>query len=1373
MQLEFEAEVSQVRSDLNTRIEGYAQTLRAAAALFLTADKVTREDWRNYVSGLKLERGYPAIQAIAFARAVADSDLEALIAGVRKDGVADFAMRPPGRRDRYVINVFAEPYTGPNVKALGYDMWQDADRRGTMQKALAAGEPMITHRTTLKVDEQSNPVPAFIMYMPVFQRPGGALYGYVLSPFRMPILMEDLLKRSRRSVSLSIHDGTDPRPENLFFSSDEEADRSKARFIHTEALIVGGQTWTLTYASLPDLETHAKPRRSAAVLAGGLLISVLLFSIAWSLGTTRNRAVRMAHDMTKSLRDSEARFRVLVDQAPDAIAVYDVDLGHFVEANPQAESLFGCTREELLKTGPEKYYAAEQFNGKSAADSVRELSESALAGNQVLFERTILNAQGRLLQCELRLVKLPSVEHRLIRGSYIDVTERKQQEEHTHLLMMEMETILRNALVGIVHLTRRHIVSCNHRFEELFGYESGELIGETTERLYDGHETFIGIGERAYADLAKNNSYSEELMLRRKDGSLFWGALTGCAIDPKYPDDGSIWIYADISERRKAELALEESRERFDLAVRGSSDGIWDWNIETGETYVSDRWCEMLGYLPGEVRFGSKGWSDWIHPDDRPGAIELMRQHLKSRNPYASEYRMPTKNGEYRWFLNRGQAIWNSQGRAIRIAGSTSDITERKQAEEKLRLAANVFTHAREGITITDSDGVIIDVNETFTNITGYSRDEVLGRNPRILKSGRQGSEFYAAMWHDLTKKGYWFGEIWNKRKNGDIYAEMLTISAVRDAHDNIQQYVALFSDITSLKEHEQQLEHIAHYDALTTLPNRVLMADRLQQAMAQAQRRGQPLAVAYLDLDGFKAINDNHGHEAGDQLLVAIAARMKQALREGDTLARLGGDEFVAVLLDLADVAASVPMLVRLLSAAAQPVQVGDLVLQVSASLGITFFPQGEDVDADQLLRQADQAMYQAKLAGKNRYHVFDAEQDRSVRGHHESLEHVRRALAGNEFVLYYQPKVNMRTGMVIGVEALIRWQHPERGLLSPATFLPVIEEHSLAVQVGEWVIDSALAQIEAWHAAGLNIPVSVNVGARQLQQADFVGRLRGILAQHPGVRPGDLEMEVLETSALEDLGRISQVIDSCRNIGVSFALDDFGTGYSSLTYLKRLKVALLKIDQSFVHDMLDDPDDLAILKGVLGLSSAFHLQAIAEGVETVEHGTLLLQLGCELGQGYGIARPMPAHEVVAWSAVWHPDPAWRGLHSVNQDDIPLLFASVEHRAWVRAIEEHVKDEREIPPPLDHGQCRLGMWLRADGGMRYGLQPAFLAIEPLHSRIHEIAAELCQLHDMGQKAEVVTRLGQLHGTRDALLQQLKALEKAIQREDRPNALDT
>jgi diguanylate cyclase (GGDEF)-like protein/PAS domain S-box-containing protein len=708
---------------------------------------------------------------------------------------------------------------------------------------------------------------------------------------------------------------------------------------------------------------------------------------------------------------------------------------------------------------------------------------------------------------------------------------------------------------------------------------------------------------------------------------------------------GVVLVFSDVSEKYRAEESLRRRQlmmERTEAMARLAS---FEWDVDTNTVTWSPEMFRIFGRDPALGTPNLEGQAALYTPESTRALFDAVGKSLADGTPYEIELMTVQPNGEHRPCIAKGFPARDASGRVVRLAGLVQDVTERRLEEEKIRLAASVFAHAREGIVITDALGSIVEINEAFIRITGYSREDSIGRNPSILSSGRHDKSFFDALWQTLAVQGHWSGEIWNRRKNGDEFAELLTISAVRDGSGNIQHYVALFSDITGIKQHQTQLEHIAHFDALTHLPNRLLLADRLKQAMVQVQRRGQQVAVAYLDLDGFKNVNDRYGHDVGDQLLIRLATAMQDTLREGDTLARLGGDEFVAVLIDLDSLDSCLPLLTRLLDAAAAPVEVGGMVWQGSASIGVTFYPQAHDVEADQLMRQADQTMYQAKLAGKNRYHVFDAALDSDLRVHHESLQHIRQALAQGEFVLHYQPKVNMRKGQVIGAEALIRWQHPAQGLLPPANFLPVIEDHPLAVEVGEWVIDTALGQIETWHANGLDLTVSVNIGARQLQQGDFVQRLQGILARHPQVNPASLELEVLETSALADMAQVSQVIESCHQMGVRFALDDFGTGYSSLTYLKRLRVALLKIDQSFVRDMLDDPDDLAILEGVISLAAAFKREVIAEGVETVAHGTALLQLGCELAQGYGIARPMPGEQLPAWACTWKPDAVWSEL--------------------------------------------------------------------------------------------------------------------------------
>jgi diguanylate cyclase (GGDEF)-like protein/PAS domain S-box-containing protein len=818
--------------------------------------------------------------------------------------------------------------------------------------------------------------------------------------------------------------------------------------------------------------------------------------------------------------------------------------------------------------------------------------------------------------------------------------------------------------------------------------------------------------------------------------------------------------YVTRAALKDSQFEIERQTAKHRLILESAGEGIVSLDAAGRPSFVNPAAAATLGYSPEEL-IGESSYSAWHghHPDGRPYAeaespIQQTLTHGISHSADSDFFQR--KDGDFLPVAFTSCPIIDHR-KVVGAVVTFRDTTERKRAEVALRLSASVFANSREGIMITDVDNVTIDVNPGFSRIAGYSREEILGQNPRLLSSGRQGPEFYARMWQSLHEQAFWQGEIWNRRKSGEFYAAMLSISVVRDNAGQLQNYIGILSDITHIKAHETELTRIANYDTLTGIPNRRLLNDRLEQAIAHSRRGGKPMAVCYLDMDGFKAINDSYGHQVGDQLLIALASSMKDSLRVGDTLARVGGDEFVAVLIDLTDVADSAPMITRLLAAAAQVVTLGPLALNVSASVGVSFCLPTENLEADQLLRQADQAMYQAKLAGKNRYHVFDAEQDKSVRGHHESVERIRHALAAGEFVLYYQPKVNMRKGMVIGAEALIRWQHPQQGILPPATFLPVIENHPLAVDIGEWVIDTALTQIELWHAAGLDLPVSVNVGARQLQASNFVDRLHEMLAAHPNVRPGDLELELLETSALEDLAGVSNVIEACRSIGVRFALDDFGTGYSSLTYLKRLPVDLLKIDQSFVRDMMSDPDDLAILEGVLGLATLFRRQVIAEGVETVDHGSMLLQLGCEQAQGYGIARPMPAHELPGWSVAWSPDPAWSDQLPIDRDDFPLLFAGVEHRGWIASVESYIRGEGEAPPPLDHTQCRFGIWFAGDGMARHGAQPAFHAIEPLHREMHKLAAELCELHARGCNLESRARLAELIDMRDNLLGQLQA----------------
>jgi len=578
----------------------------------------------------------------------------------------------------------------------------------------------------------------------------------------------------------------------------------------------------------------------------------------------------------------------------------------------------------------------------------------------------------------------------------------------------------------------------------------------------------------------------------------------------------------------------------------------------------------------------------------------------------------------------------------VTLLSLESDIQKRKLVEEELNLLASVFKFSHQGIMITNVDGVIVDVNPSFTQITGYSSEEIIGQNHRVLQSNSQDSRLYKEMWHSLKSEGYWRGEIWNRRKNGEIYPEYEDISAVQDDTGSVINYVAIFSDISQQKQHEAELDHIAHYDLLTSLPNRRLLVELLEQALSRSEREGLMLAVAYLDLDEFKPINDRYGHAVGDRLLVEISHRLRSTLRGSDTLARLGGDEFVILLGELDHVNSCMTSLERALLAVSSPVIIDGLSLQISASIGVTLYPMDNE-NGDMLLRHADQAMYSAKQDGKNCYHLFDSKQDKKQQDHLAQIQRLTSALSDGQFVLFYQPKINMVSGEFIGLEALIRWQHPEHGLLPPSEFLDKITEHPLEIDLGLWVITTALNQMLAWGKSGLTVAVSVNISAHHLLHPKFVEQLAILLSSYPEILPEQLELEVLETVAMKDLNSAINVMNQCKALGVHLSLDDFGTGYSSLAYFRRLPVDTLKIDKSFVQDMTIDGEGLALVESVVRLAELFGRSSIAEGVETAEQFKSLVKLGCIQAQGYYFAKPMPESELFSWLENWHLRSEWQ----------------------------------------------------------------------------------------------------------------------------------
>jgi diguanylate cyclase (GGDEF)-like protein/PAS domain S-box-containing protein len=928
-----------------------------------------------------------------------------------------------------------------------------------------------------------------------------------------------------------------------------------------------------------------------------------------------------------------------------------------------------------------------------------------------------------------------------------------------------LESIVNTAPIRVFWKDKElRYLGCNDLFARDAGLDQSEqLLGKTDFEL--GWKEFAELYRADDLQVIRSGvaKVSYEEPQTTPDGRTIWLRTSKVPLRDTTKGEliGVLGIYEDITEFRNMQEAMQNSKARLDFMLSSSPAVTYTCQASPpyAATYVSINIKDLMGFEPEQFINDSGFWASRIHPDDRQRIFDDMHK-LFERGSHQHEYRFLMPDGSYRWMYDRLRVVRSSTGEPSELVGFWVDITDRKQAETQLQLAANVFTYSLEGILVTDAENRIVDVNPGFTHITGYTREEVLGQDPRILASGLHNPEFYSGMWHAIHTHGFWQGEIWNRRKNGETYPETLSISLIRDKTGTVRNHICVFSDISALKEHEAELDRIAHYDTLTGVPNRRLLADRLQQAIAHVRRSGKPLAMCYLDLDGFKPVNDQYGHEVGDKLLVHITEALRQILRPDDTIARLGGDEFVLLFTELSRPEDCYPLLDRVLEATRSPMIMNGVTHRVSASIGVTLCPPDAE-DVDTLLRHADQAMYRAKIAGRNSYHLYDPGKDRQIQTRRLKLQRLAEALERDEFILHYQPKVDLVSREVIGAEALIRWQHPEEGLLQPGTFLSYIEGSDLEIAVGEWVIESALNQISAWQNQGLTLVVSVNISARHLLLTDFADRLKAMLAVHAAVHPNALELEVVETAALSDIDVAGRTLAACRSLGVRIALDDFGTGYSSLSYFRSLPLDILKIDQSFVRDMLDDPNDMEIVESVVKLAQAFNRPVIAEGVETLEHGAMLTLLGCRLAQGYGIARPMPAEALPGWLAKWSTRGDWINIdHDVRRDDIPLLVAAQSHQTWIDQIVEDLEHPQPSRPadmdPPHH--CRFGHWYNGSGTTRFGEWEEFRVIAPTLARVHRVAAELLTQARKGQSARARDRLPELYAARDELFDQLASL---------------
>ncbi|HYE35971.1 sensor domain-containing protein [Methylocaldum sp.] len=766
------------------------------------------------------------------------------------------------------------------------------------------------------------------------------------------------------------------------------------------------------------------------------------------------------------------------------------------------------------------------------------------------------------------------------------------------------------------------VTSWNSGAQAIKGYRAEEIIGQPFSRFYTPEDTEVDIPRKTLAAAVSQGRLEQEGWRVRKDGSRFWANAVLTAL---YDDGGRLRGFAkvmrDITERKHSE-------ERFRWAVEAAPNAMI-LAREDGRIVLINAQAERLfGYSRDELQ------GELI---ERLVPERFRVQHTLERLNFSalSQTRPMGAGRNLCGCCKDGREVpveitlnpfATSEGTFTLV--SIIDITERQLAEERLRQAATVFESTAEGVIITDADIKIIAVNKAFTTITGYSEQEVLGRNPRAFRSGRHHSDFYRDLWTSILESGSWQGEIWDRRKNGEVYPKWLTISVIRDEAGHVINYIGVFSDISQIKRSEEQLAHLAHYDPLTNLPNRLLLNSRLSHALEQAKRQNRKVVLLFLDLDRFKTINDSLGHPAGDELLVAAGRRIRHRLREADTLARLGGDEFV-ILLEHLNHCQAAAIAQHVLVALSEPFRLasGHEVF-VSASIGISIFPDDAQ-DSTQLVRNADAAMYQAKESGRNTYHFYTEALTHSANQRLDLESRLRRALERKEFILHYQPQVDIATGRIIGVEALVRWQSPEMGLIPPAQFIPLAEETGLIIPLGEWVLRSACAQTKAWLEQGLPpLTVAVNFSSLQFRQSDTVERVRAIL-EETGLPAAQLELEITESATLEQGEHAQATLLALKALGVRLAIDDFGTGYSSLAYLKRFAFDTVKIDRSFVKDLSESRNDGEIAATVIAMARNLRLTALAEGVETEEQLAFLRDLGCDTYQGYFFSRPQPAEDM------------------------------------------------------------------------------------------------------------------------------------------------
>lgn len=912
----------------------------------------------------------------------------------------------------------------------------------------------------------------------------------------------------------------------------------------------------------------------------------------------------------------------MLSEAPYAIAVVDTQMRYIAWSRRWLEDYHLSSDEPLL--GRSHYQVFPEI-----ADEWRQLHRKCLAGATLSRDdEPFPRLDGTVDYVSWRLVPWRQEDGSV--GGLIMYTEvhtpQVVAERRSQRYKSEMQALLEatRAVPWRLDLESGRFSQIGPNIEALLGYPASSWIDLDVWASRIHPEDREQALEQCLGQSAQGKDHDIEYRAISAAGNTVWiRDAVSISKDAEGRPIALSGLFIDISEQKEAECRIRESKQEYRSVIETSGDGFWltDGNGVILET--NDAYARLSGYSKEEL-VGMR-ISD-LDATEQPKDTARRIEEIVRNGSALFESRHRRKSGEI-WDVEISTSF--SPAKGGRFFVFTRDITERKQNQQELRLVAEVFRNSSEGIVITDPQGVIVKVNDAYCDIMGYARDEVIGAKPSKVKSERHDHEFYRLMWQSLTKDGYWVGEVWDRRKNGEVFPKWLSINAVHDDSGVLTNYVGTFSDISALKGAEQELQQLAYYDPLTRLPNRALFQDRCENEFNTSRRFGYQCAVLFMDLDRFKLVNDTLGHAAGDEMLIEVSQRLLNKVRAADTVARMGGDEFTVLLPRLKNSDAAAVVAQGIIHELLKPLTLRGEEIRVGASIGIAIYP-GDGENYATLTRRADAAMYEAKKSGRGQYHFYSDYMDKAAHDYLSFERDLHRAVEQKQFSLLFQPQIDAATEQVVHCEALLRWHHPRRGLVSPEQFIHIAEDTGLIIPIGEWVLEEVCRCITAWRAKGLSMPsVAINLSARQFTHEDLQQRILGILGRY-GVSVDEIALEITESVAMENAESTLQRLSSLAECGFSIAIDDFGTGYSSLSYLKTFPVNKLKLDRSFVMDIPQDSNDVAISSAVIQMANSLGIEVVAEGVETAAQRDFLLSEGCRIMQGFFFSKPLPIADFV-----------------------------------------------------------------------------------------------------------------------------------------------